>query len=131
MITTVLSQKGQVVIPADVRARLGLTKVDRFEVETQGDRVVLKRLPRHPFLELRGIVKGEDSLTEELLRERARAIVRKRMPGSFVLDSFALLALLMDEPAADQVDELLADPTNESFISVINLGEVLSMAHRR
>lgn len=72
MPTTVLSQKGQVVIPAEVRARLGLQKGDRFQVEAEADRVVLRRLPRHPLLELRGIFKGHDSLTDELLRERAR-----------------------------------------------------------
>lgn len=71
MITTVLSQKGQVVIPTEVRARLGLQKGDRFEVQLEDDRVVLKRLPRHPFLELMGSFKGGPSLTEELLRERA------------------------------------------------------------
>lgn len=52
------------------------------------------------------------------------------MPGRYVLDSFGLLALA-GEPGAGQVAELLADPANECFISVINLGEVCYTTHRR
>ena len=70
MITTVLSEKGQVVIPQEVRKRLALQKGDRFEVRVEADHVVLQRLPRHPFLELAGAFKGDYSLTEDLLAER-------------------------------------------------------------
>jgi len=46
MSTTVLSERGQVVIPAEIRAQLGLEKGDRFDVEVSSEGVVLKPLPR-------------------------------------------------------------------------------------
>lgn len=67
---TVLSEKGQIVIPAEVRARLGLQRGDRFEVETRSDELVLKLLPRNPLLRLKGAYRGTDSLTDVLLSER-------------------------------------------------------------
>ena len=75
MARTVLSEKGQVVIPVEIRARLKLEKGDRFEVELDGDRVILKRLPRNPILKLRGILAGTGAL-EELLRDHELEIQR-------------------------------------------------------
>lgn len=69
MPTTVLSEKGQIVIPAEIRARLGLRRGDCFEVEARDDVLVLKLLPRNPLLRLRGAFKGPDKLTEVLLEE--------------------------------------------------------------
>ena len=66
---TVLSAKGQVVIPEAIRERLGLQRGDRFEVEVAEDAVILKPLPRNPLLALRGAFRGPDSLTEALLEE--------------------------------------------------------------
>ncbi len=42
--TTKLSSKGQVVIPEEIRSRLGLEAGDQFVVLGQGDVVVLKTL---------------------------------------------------------------------------------------
>ena len=70
MLTTVLSEKGQVVIPRAVRSELGLEKGDRFEVRVEGEQLILQPLPRHPLLELYGAFKGDYSLTEDLLAER-------------------------------------------------------------
>jgi ribonuclease VapC len=53
---------------------------------------------------------------------------------AFVLDTFALLAYLRDEPAAARVEKVLTDAAKEKcslFISLINLGEVLYMIERR
>ncbi len=65
-----LSDKGQLVIPAEVRAKYGLTKGDRFLVREDAGRIVLEPLPRHPLLELRGAFKSETNAVESLLRER-------------------------------------------------------------
>ncbi|MBI3973192.1 MAG: AbrB/MazE/SpoVT family DNA-binding domain-containing protein [Chloroflexi bacterium] len=69
MPTTVLSDKGQVVIPAKIRTQLGLQRGDRFEVEASEEGVVLRLVPRSPLLALRGAFKGPDSLTDVLLHE--------------------------------------------------------------
>jgi predicted nucleic acid-binding protein len=53
---------------------------------------------------------------------------------AFVLDSFALLAYLQDEPVASRIEKLLENAGKEKchlFLSIINLGELLSITERR
>ncbi len=53
---------------------------------------------------------------------------------AFVLDTFALLAYLKDEPAAARIEKVLEDAGEEKcrlFASIINLGEVLYITERR
>lgn len=50
------------------------------------------------------------------------------MPSRFVLDSFALMALLQDEPGAERVQALLESASrgeHELYMSVVSLGEVM------
>lgn len=52
----------------------------------------------------------------------------------FILDSFALLAYLQDEPAAPRVLQALEDGKKSKrrlFVSIINLGEILYIIERR
>ena len=52
---------------------------------------------------------------------------------SFVLDSFALLAYLQDEPFAPRIEKLLEKAEKEKchlFLSIINLGELLYITER-
>jgi predicted nucleic acid-binding protein len=54
--------------------------------------------------------------------------------SAFVLDSFALLAYLKDEPAAARIENALEEAGKGKyhlFISIINLGEVLYIIERR
>ena len=87
MARTVLSGKGQVVIPAEIRTKLGLQKGDRFEVSATGDQVILKVLERNPLLALYGAFKrkpGEPSMVDELLKERKADLEREeRKIGRF------------------------------------------------
>ena len=56
------------------------------------------------------------------------------MADRFVLDSFAVLALLEDEAGASRVQELLKSAAArecELFMSVVNLGEVLYIVEGR
>lgn len=55
-------------------------------------------------------------------------------PSAYVLDSFALLAYLQDEPAAPHIEQLLEQTSREKcrvFLSTINLGELLYIIERR
>ena len=55
-------------------------------------------------------------------------------PTAFVLDSFALLAYLQDEPAATRIEKLLENAKKEKcqlLLSLINLGEILYITERR
>jgi predicted nucleic acid-binding protein len=52
----------------------------------------------------------------------------------FVLDSFALLAYLQDEPVASRIENLLEDARKDKIrllLSIINLGELLYITERR
>jgi len=55
-------------------------------------------------------------------------------PSAFVLDTFALLAYLRDEPAAQRVEEFLSAAGKGKprlLVSMINLGEMLFIIERR
>jgi len=54
--TTRLSSKGQVVIPEDVRDRLGLKPGDQFVVVGEGDVVILKTISPPAMKEFDGLV---------------------------------------------------------------------------
>lgn len=53
--------------------------------------------------------------------------------ASYVLDSYAMLALLQDEPGAERVSVLLHSGVDENwiFMSEMNLGEVAYIIERR
>ncbi len=71
MPTTTLSEKGQVVIPAELRSQAHLRPGDRFEVSLDSaGSLVFRPLPRDPLLALRGAFAGPRRLTDDLLAER-------------------------------------------------------------
>lgn len=65
-----MSEKGQIVIPAELREKYGWTRGDQFGVKDSGDGVILVPLPKNPVLVMRGKLKGTNKLTEALLAER-------------------------------------------------------------
>ena len=64
-----MSSKGQVVIPRDVRDRLGLKAGDYLLIELEGDEVKLRKI--EPIERFRGILKKgiSDSKVEEKFEE--------------------------------------------------------------
>ena len=73
--TVVLGQQGRLVIPAEVRAALGLAPGDRLHLHLAGRRLVIER-PDDAITELRGLAEPEPrsrSLVDELLAERRAA----------------------------------------------------------
>jgi AbrB family looped-hinge helix DNA binding protein len=76
---TVVSSKGQVVIPAALRERLNLEKGTPATWSEEGGRLVLTPMTERQLDEIMGFLKpapGEPSMFEESLLERARE--RKR-----------------------------------------------------
>jgi PIN domain nuclease of toxin-antitoxin system len=56
-----------------------------------------------------------------------------KLSGNYVLDSFALLVFLVDEPGADLVRDIIAHGQRRAgsiWIPVINLGECLAIVER-
>jgi len=76
--------KGQIVIPAKIRHRLGIKKGSKFHVEERNGEVILRPLNREYFKRMSGILKGgglikalEESRAEDLKREEDKIGRRK------------------------------------------------------
>lgn len=69
---TVVTIKGQVVIPAKLRHRLGIGKGTRLAVKERDGAIVLQPLTHEYFERMAGILKTGGKLTRALLEERAR-----------------------------------------------------------
>lgn len=76
---TVVTVKGQVVIPAKIRHRLGIKKGTRFYIEERNGEIVLRPLTREYFQKMSGILKGsgliktlEEGRREDLKREEEK-----------------------------------------------------------
>ncbi len=83
---TSITIKGQVVIPAKIRQRLGLKKGTRIFVEERNGEIVLRPLNREYFQKMSGVLKGggltkalEQSRREDLNREEEK-IGRSKSP---------------------------------------------------
>ncbi len=73
---TSITVKGQVVIPARIRHRLGLKKGSKFYVEERNGEIILRPLNKEYFRKMSGILKGgglikalEEFRAEDLERE--------------------------------------------------------------
>jgi AbrB family looped-hinge helix DNA binding protein len=70
------TEKGQIVIPAELRRKYGIKKGTRIQIYEKNGDIVLNPLSpeviKARIEKLRGIVKGGRSLTKELEEERAR-----------------------------------------------------------
>jgi len=77
MATTVVTTKGQVVIPAKIRRKHNIKRGTKLYIEDRGGEIVLKPITPEYFQELAGILpKGKAS--KVLLQERA---AEKRREG--------------------------------------------------
>ena len=64
------SSKGQVVIPIEIREKLGIKPGQMVNMTLEGERAVITPLPEDPIKALRGSLKGKPSLTKALLEDR-------------------------------------------------------------
>lgn len=108
---------GRVSLPAEIRRRHGLADGGEVIVEDTGDAVALRSVhqvvARAQSLSRLPLKDQTGSSVEDFLAERARAAV---------LDSSALLALVLDEPSADRVKSVL----DQFRMCVVNLAEIVS-----
>ena len=106
---TVVSSKGQVVIPAELRQRLSLEKGTAATWSEEGGRLVLTPMTERQLDEIMGFLKpapGEPSMFEESFAERERERKRENiMPVSLrrstrrvVLDANALFGFFEGRP---------------------------------
>lgn len=77
----IFSSKGQVVVPAELRERLGLKKGTRATWREERGRLILTPLTPQRLQELRGCLKpapGEPTMFDEVFAERARERKREK-----------------------------------------------------
>lgn len=79
------SSKGQVVIPVEIRKKLGIKPGQRVNLTLVDDKAVITPLPEDPIKALRGALKGKPSMTEALLEDRKREIEREEKVTSRLL----------------------------------------------
>ncbi len=75
-IFTVVSSKGQIVIPAALREELGIQAGTRLAIQRENNRLVLQPITEGFIHSLRGCLKGKTSLVEA--REREHRIEKDR-----------------------------------------------------
>ncbi|MDI6788333.1 MAG: AbrB/MazE/SpoVT family DNA-binding domain-containing protein [Planctomycetota bacterium] len=72
MVTTVVTTKGQIVIPSKIRQRRGIKKGTRLCIIEKDDEIVLQPLTREYFHKIAGILQSRKGLVGELLSERTK-----------------------------------------------------------
>lgn len=70
MAKTKLSSRGQIVIPKEIRDKLGLSPGQKLEVYDEGNKIVLIAVPEDPVDSLNGMFETERSVDE--LREASK-----------------------------------------------------------
>jgi AbrB family looped-hinge helix DNA binding protein len=67
------SAKCQIVIPSEIRKKLGIKAGGKVLIEKLDDQhAIISALPDDPIKSLRGIIKGGKSMAQELLEERRK-----------------------------------------------------------
>lgn len=72
MFKTIMTGKGQVVIPSKFRKRLKLKKGTHFSVQEKGEELVLKPVTADYFKKIAGVLETKGKLSRELLEERKK-----------------------------------------------------------
>ncbi len=66
------SSKGQIVIPKQIREKLGIVPGKRVLFRLVGDHAEIIPLTDEPVKAMRGMLRSDTSLAEELLKERRK-----------------------------------------------------------
>ncbi len=72
MTTTIVTTKGQIVIPAKIRRRLNIKKGTKLYIEEKGDELILKAVTPAYFEKIAGVLQTRGKLSKALIEERAK-----------------------------------------------------------
>ena len=72
MTTTVVTTKGQIVIPSKIRRKHNIKKGTKLYIEERGDELVLKAITPAYFEKIAGVLQTKGKLSKTLLEERAK-----------------------------------------------------------
>lgn len=74
-----VSEKGQIVIPKELRKKYGITPKSEVLVTEVNDKILIVPILKDPVKEARGLLKGGKSLTKALLQERQKEREREEI----------------------------------------------------
>jgi AbrB family looped-hinge helix DNA binding protein len=72
MTTTVVTTKGQIVIPSKIRRKHNIKRGTKLYIEERGDELVLKAVTPAYFEKIAGVLQTKGKLSKILLEERAK-----------------------------------------------------------
>lgn len=82
METTVVTTKGQIVIPSKIRSRHKIKKGTKLCIIEKGDQIILQPLTEEYFEKMAGILNTKGKLTKALLEERQKELEEKKWQRS-------------------------------------------------
>jgi len=77
MTTTIVTSKGQIVIPSIIRRRLNIKKGTKLYIEEKGDEFSLKPITPAYFERIAGVLSTKGKLSKTLIAEREKDKERK------------------------------------------------------
>jgi AbrB family looped-hinge helix DNA binding protein len=72
MTTTIVTSKGQIVIPSKIRRRLNIKKGTKLYIEEKGDELILKAVTPAYFERIAGVLSTKGKLSKALIEERGK-----------------------------------------------------------
>ena len=72
MTTTVVTTKGQIVIPSKIRRRLNIKRGTRLYIEEKGEELIIKPVTPAYFERIAGVLQTKGKLSKALLEERSK-----------------------------------------------------------
>lgn len=72
MTTTVVTTKGQIVIPSKIRHRLKIKRGTKLYIEERGHELILKPVTPEYFERIAGVLQTKGRLSKALIEERAK-----------------------------------------------------------
>jgi AbrB family looped-hinge helix DNA binding protein len=72
MTTTVVTTKGQIVIPSKIRRKFNIKKGTKLYIEERGEELIIKPVTQAYFEKIAGILQTKGKLSKSLLEERSK-----------------------------------------------------------
>lgn len=72
MTTTIVTTKGQIVIPSKIRHRLKIKRGTKLYIEERGNELILKPVTPEYFERIAGVLPTKGKLSKALLEERTK-----------------------------------------------------------
>ena len=72
MTTTIVTTKGQIVIPSKIRQRLKIKRGTKLYIEERGNELILKPVTPEYFERIAGVLPTKGKLSKALLEERTK-----------------------------------------------------------